>query len=230
MNYAERNTVDSRNQMETNHFVTTVIKDESALRVIFIGNSITRHAPKPEIGWNHDWGMAASKMEYDYVHRVIAGLEKKFGQVSYCIAQVAEWEQNYLKGPELLETYYQEARDFQADLVIVRLGENVKSSMHEEINCRPYFEEMIQFFVSNPEAKVILTDNFWRKEALDNMIYEIAMEKNYVFCQLHDLQDDEKTMALGEYEHKGVSIHPSDHGMECIAGRILKCVPQFENA
>ena len=28
-----------------------------AAKVLFLGNSITRHAPKPEIGWTSDGGM-----------------------------------------------------------------------------------------------------------------------------------------------------------------------------
>lgn len=152
----------------------------------------------------------------------MAGLEERFGEVNYCIAQAAAWERDYPNGREVLEEYYQVAKDFQADVVIIRIGENMKRDMLEEVECKSHFAEMIRFFASNPSAKVIVTDNFWRKEALDNTIQEIAKENGYVFCQLHDLQDDEKTMAIGQFEHHGVSIHPSDYGMECIAKRILE--------
>ena len=221
-NYAEQNNVESKNQLDSSRYVTKVIKEENALKVIFVGNSITLHAPKLEIGWNGNWGMAASKKEYDYVHRVVQGLEERFGQVNYCIAQGAAWERDYPKGQKILKQYYETARDFNADVVIIRIGENIPNSMLQEVDCKPYFEEMIRFFASNPSAKVIVTDNFWRKELLDYIIKEIAEENGYIFCKLHDLQDDERTMAIGQFEHKGVSIHPGDYGMECIAKRILK--------
>ena len=32
-----------------------------------MGNSITRHGPKEEIGWPYDWGMAASAFEHQGV-------------------------------------------------------------------------------------------------------------------------------------------------------------------
>ena len=37
-------------------------------RVLFVGNSITLHGPRPQIGWTNNWGMAASARDKDYVH------------------------------------------------------------------------------------------------------------------------------------------------------------------
>lgn len=221
-NYAERNNVESKNQLDASRYVTKSGQDNNALRVLFFGNSITLHAPKPEIGWNGNWGMAASRKENDYVHRVVQGLEERFGQVNYCIAQGAAWERDYPNGKEILERYFKDAQDFQANVVVIRIGENIPNSTLQEIDCKPYFREAIRFFASNPTAKVVVTDNFWRKEIVDNALQEVAKEEGYLFCQLHDLQDDEKTMAIGQFEHEGVSIHPGDYGMECIAKRILK--------
>ena len=35
-------------------------------RVLFVGNSITLHGPRPQIGWTNNWGMAASARDKDY--------------------------------------------------------------------------------------------------------------------------------------------------------------------
>ena len=46
-------------------------------RVLFVGNSITLHGPRPQIGWTNNWGMAASARDKDYVHL----LQKKIAAV-----------------------------------------------------------------------------------------------------------------------------------------------------
>ena len=71
-------------------------------------------------------------------------------------------------------------------------------------------------------AKIIVTDNFWNIEMLNKIFKEVCDENGYTFCHLSDLERDERTMAKGLFEHKGVAVHPSDFGMECIANRILE--------
>ena len=44
--------------------------------MLIVVNSITRHGPNKEIGWDGDWGMAASCPECDYVHRLFSMLKE----------------------------------------------------------------------------------------------------------------------------------------------------------
>ena len=48
-------------------------------RILFLGNSITRHGPKEAIGWNGNWGMAASSLDKDYVHILLRSLAEITG-------------------------------------------------------------------------------------------------------------------------------------------------------
>ena len=48
-------------------------------KVLFLGNSITRHGPKADIGWTRDWGMAATSEDKDYVHLLGRQLAKVAG-------------------------------------------------------------------------------------------------------------------------------------------------------
>ena len=53
-------------------------------------------------------------------------------------------------------------------------------------------------------------------------LHPLLMENGYTFCKISDLEQDEKTMAIGQFDHRGVSVHPSDYGMKCIADSILE--------
>ena len=220
------NTVSAENQLG-GESLTSRGNAKKGLKVLFVGNSITKHGYKADIGWYGDWGMAASCEENDYVHRTVAMLEERYGEIDFYIAQCALWERNYDRTEEVLNESYSDARDFSADIVVIRIGENMPKGSAPA--CKPQFAEMIKFFASNPNAKVIVTDSFWRNDARDGMIREIAEENGYVFCHLCDLELDESNMAIGLFEHKGVAKHPSDKGMEMIAKRIFESIVSTES-
>lgn len=216
---AQANTVSSCRQVDK---YIDIYENGGAVRVLFIGNSITKHAPAENIGWSGNWGMAASCEDKDYVHRTVAGMREKFGEIDFCVAQLAEWERRYYEGDEVLNQYYTKARDFAADIIIVRIGENINREENKKINCKPYYDSMIKFFAVKENAKIIVTDNFWNIEVLNRIFKEVCDENGYTFCHISDLEQDERTMAKGLFEHEGVAVHPGDYGMECIAKRILE--------
>jgi hypothetical protein len=69
---------------------------------------------------------------------------------------------------------------------------------------------------------IIITDMFWKSEALDKPSEEAAREQGYEFVSISDLGEDDANKAVGLFEqHSGVASHPGDLGMERIASRIL---------
>lgn len=216
---AKANTVSAQGQVDVNKFVS-IFRRGGSKRVLFFGNSITRHEPNADIGWHGDWGMAASSIDKDYVHLVVAELDKKYGKVDYCIAQGAMWEWGYRRTAEVLAEYYTALREFDANIVIIRIGENITAQKHLEVSCKPHFAEAVDFLVGPSAEKVIITDMFWYS-VYNDCLREVCEEKGHTFCHLTDLEEDERTMALGLFEHKGVAGHPGDFGMQCIADRIL---------
>jgi hypothetical protein len=217
---ATANTVKAVGQIDVNKFVT-IFKRGGAKRVMFFGNSITRHEPNPDLGWYGDWGMAASSKEKDYVHLVVAELDKKYGKVDYCIAQGAMWEWGYRNSEEVLKEYYSEVKDFDPHIIIIRIGENVTAAKHLEVSCKPHFATAVDFLVGKSAEKVVITDMFWYS-VYNDCLREVCEEKGYSFCHLTDLEEDERTMAKGLFDHQGVAGHPGDYGMQCIANRILE--------
>ena len=219
----EKNTVKANNQVREEYYAER-FDNGGSINVLFLGNSITRHEPKAEIGWENDWGMAASKRENDYVHVVIKGLEEKFGKVNYCIANCGKWELNYYNDDLLPQ--WKVARDFQADIVIMRLGENIWNAVDKlkEEPLAPHYAKLIDYLASNPKAKVIVTGLFWEGGEIEKAIESVAMEKGYAFVRLTDLSASQENMAIGQFWHEGVSVHPSDLGMQRIAERILAVI------
>lgn len=194
------------------------------LRVLFVGNSIAWHSYRPEIGWHGDWGMAATAPEKDFMHLTVAKLEETHGTVDFALAQLAEWEQKYPDGEGLLEEKYIPARDFRPDLIVVRIGENFPKTLPFDEQFKAYFDRMIEFLKNGGDAKVVVSDSFWKNKERDARIHELAAEKGYTLCEIGDIEDDPRSMALNEYEHRGVRVHPSDYGMACIAERLVASI------
>ena len=214
----KKNTVSAVNQMINSSELSFLGDENAPTKVLIVGNSITRHGPCAEIGWNYDWGMAASALEKDYVHRLFSMLQESGREVFMRIRQASGWERTFLKEDVL--SNYQGERDFQADVVIFRLGENV---LEED---RPFFKEALKKFIDficPTRAKMIFTTCFWKKEIIDEAIELVAKERGDI-CVDCCFALDEKNMALGQFWHGGVEIHPSDAGMEEIAKAIFNVI------
>ena len=220
MEYTElkKNTVSSKGQLEASQFVTFENPAGKGRRIMFAGNSITLHHPKPEIGWHNKWGMAASEKEKDYVHLCMAQIRKIDPDAAFCICQVAEWERNYKNGGEKL-ALYKAAREFEADVVIARFVENCP---HDEFDATVFEKEyakLLDYLGEN--AKKIVTTSFWYHPAND-FLEKYAEKTGAPFVALSDLGEKDEMKALGLFEHSGVAHHPGDFGMKTIAERIME--------
>ena len=220
----DKNTVKGDKQLGQLSKVRFEKEDGAGVRVLFAGNSITRHASKPEIGWEGDWGMAASSMDKDYVHVLENLICQKNPDATFCTCQVSDWEVNFRTGEEQFYKFC-EARDFDADIIVLRLIENCNKDFDGEI-FRTEYEKLVAYLDKNSKAKIIVTTSFWKHPG-DDVLKEIAQEFGYDFVYLGDLGEDSKMRADGLFEHSGVAAHPSDLGMEEIAKRIFSKVINY---
>ena len=230
MSFIEQNTVAATEQVRDVDNMRVVHRGGSK-RILFIGNSITRHGPKPEIGWPHDWGMAASAAEKDYVHQTVAILEKHGVTVDYAFANFSRWEVNYWEDSVLEEC--DALLRFEPDIVVIRIGENIWSravrDKLQEIDLYPHFELMVKSSAKKG-AKIILTDLFWPHEPIDGVICRVAEAGGYPLVHLGDLGEADENKAIGLFEHTGVAAHPGDLGMYRIADRIVTEILKLEKA
>jgi hypothetical protein len=105
-------------------------------RILFVGNSLTLHGPKPVIGWTGNWGMAASAQDRIFVHLLTAAIEAQTGgrlvleQTPIDGTKSAENILNIAHIPERECATYEAARirkqlDWKANIVVWQCGENV---------------------------------------------------------------------------------------------------------
>ena len=156
----QENIVPALAQNSENVFIYN--NENSKLKILFVGNSITKHAPKPSIGWTNDCGMAASSLERDYVHIIIKRIMEQYDKnVSFAIAQVAEYERTFFNCKP--ECSYKEIKDFDADIIITFYGANVTKDYDTMENPPKTFAEAYED--ENSSAIVVA-----RKGYLDNVI------------------------------------------------------------
>lgn len=212
------NDVPAVGQLKGSDCISFETTENADIKLLFLGNSITRHGKAENLGWCGDWGMAASSKENDYVHKIISKFCQKGIKVSVCIANLSDWERT--RNMDLLFTKYLSALRFNADYVIVRLGENAcpDKYLSEFELC---YGELTDLFSRNG-AKIVLTDLFWEYEPFDNFVAELAKARGYAFAEIHDLGNDDEMKAIGKFSHNGVAVHPGDKGMAEIAERIFR--------
>ncbi|MEC5128249.1 SGNH/GDSL hydrolase family protein [Verrucomicrobiales bacterium BCK34] len=196
-------------------------------RVLFLGNSITKHGPKEKIGWSGNWGMAATSEENDFVHLVADALSKKAGTpCETMITNIAGFESKYATYD--LKSVLEEALAFAPDLIILAIGENVPKLDSEEAG-KLFTKRTAEFLkkLKSDDGPVILVRScFWSNEAKDQALREVCDEVGGIFVNIASLGADESNYARSEREipHKGVAAHPGDKGMQSIADAILKAL------
>lgn len=223
MDQIEKNTVSAKNQLDEWKFVRFVNREGKGKRIMFAGNSITVHGVRPELGWHWEFGMAASAEENDYVHVVMNEVKKSDSDAAFCIAQVSRWEVNYAKEnyQEKIELH-KDARDFDADVIIMRAVENCPRDVYEEELFMKSYKALIDY-LNKGNAKIILTTSFWKVPA-DDAIMKVGKERGYPVIYLGDLGERDDMKAIGQFEHAGVANHPNDNGMREIANRIIELI------
>ncbi|GAB3504582.1 hypothetical protein GCM10027341_35120 [Spirosoma knui] len=196
--------------------------------VLIIGNSITRHGLAPY--WWGNWGMAASTAENDFVHVLVGLLRQQNPSLSFSVIQAANWERNH-------ETFALSAYDTafirQPDLVVIRLGENVRDVTNYKtsyLNLLTYIQQKV------PTATVVTTGSFWTNAAKDMVMSEASNEAGVLFIPLSKLDTKENKSNMGavvggedrvehRVDHTGVANHPGDLGMKRIAETIFSRLP-----
>ena len=203
-------------------------------KIVFLGNSITRHAPSEEIGWTGNWGMAASAEEKDYVHLVVQAVTESAGNgipaPAFKVLNIADFERQY--ATYAVEEHLRELIDFKPDLLILAIGENVPDLTTPEAETQFYesVDRLLKAFQRDGNPAIIVRSGFWPSSNKDACLKRAAAGVGATFVDISALAKDEANYARSERQiaHAGVGGHPGDRGMKAIADAIVGAIRELQ--
>ena len=216
----KENTVSAEKQTRERGNVFYYGSEKADKKILIVGNSITYHAPKEDIYWNNSWGMAASRAENDYVH-ILTGKILSQAPANIMVAQLADMEVAINNGSFCVKDYGSE-REFAPDILIYKLGENIKPDINKD-----YLKRCLSDFIGyicKKDCAVVYSTCFWPNRIFDDTVTELSRLENAYLVSLSDMDADPGNKAYGKFAHAGVAAHPGDKGMREIAERIFAAI------
>ncbi len=203
------------------------VKPAAIRRILFLGNSITRHPPKADLDWPGDWGMAASAEEKDYVHLVTRAVAAHTGAApKILVRNIADFERRYADYD--VDGQMKELFAFDADLVVLAIGENVPGlgSEDEKARFKAAVMRILRGVLARRRPLVVVRSSFWADAAKDQVLSQACREVGGLFVDAGPIGRDASNVARSErsFKHDGVAAHPGDKGMQAIAEAIMKAV------
>jgi lysophospholipase L1-like esterase len=224
----------SRNQFQAADPVTLKPNIESFdfSKILFLGNSITLHGPAAEIGWTGNWGMAASAVELDYVHLLTAEISRATSTTPRIrVRNIADFERGYEKFD--IDSSLKADLEFDPDLVIVAIGENVAelSTPEARDGFSLAFSRLLTAIKSRKPKVIVVRSCFGRNPPKDQILRKSSSAVDALFVDISKLADEESNFARSErvIEHAGVAGHPGDKGMRAICDAILEAIQKRSN-
>lgn len=185
--------------------------------ILFLGNSLTLHAPAPDIGWTGNWGMAASAPTKDYAHVLSA----RFPGARQTEINLGSFEASY-------RTFDLGVLDSLLgagpDLIVVELGDNVADVSEYQ----SYYGRLISKVESTTRAQVLCASTWFRKRSIDVAIHDACTSAGGRYVDLSPISVNPANQAGSErpFGDAGVAGHPGDHGMVAVATALYNALIQ----
>lgn len=200
-------------------------------KILFLGNSITNHGPAPF--WEGGaWGMAASSLDKDYVHILTNALAQRVGGTPTILpisfGTRGNFEVNY---PSYDYQLLKAELAFQADVVVVAIGENVPdfNSQQEKDAFLAAFTKLLTVLKNNthPSPTIFVKSTFIVNPIKDDLMRQATTAVGGVWVDQSRLGNDPLNRAYSEplyAKNKVVNTHPGDRGMKAIADSLLEAM------
>lgn len=215
------NVVPAVNQVRRSYETFGANPAQASRRVLFIGNSITRHSPKPSIGWTNDCGMAASSVAKDYVHVCAALLERELPGGAYGLVNVAgSFERSFMTSDWTPERHFAELKEFRPDVVVMFFGANVPKTYDQDPSTASRrfgtAVEALARYLDTGHTRFFISEGFYIRPVLDAEKKSAAERLGATFVVMNDLRRRDDT--------HGKFNHPGDLGMSLIAERFASAI------
>ncbi len=193
-------------------------ESKAGIRILFVGNSISLHAPKPEVGWTNNCGMAASDIDHDYIHVLMAKIRKLDPNAGFSICQVAGLEREY-DNPAALDRY-RSAADYDPDITIMFFGANVPQEKcdgdPEQVKIFADMYRRCRDVMHHDRAAVFHSQGFYIRPVLDEAKKAVCEACGDTWMSLEHINKREDT--------HGMFNHPNDQGMQEIADTFYEAI------
>ncbi|WP_437184962.1 SGNH/GDSL hydrolase family protein [Planctomicrobium sp. SH668] len=201
--------------------------DRPVDRILFLGNSITFHAPLESVSWDGNWGMAASREDLDYVHVLVHKIaEEVDGKPQFKVRNIADFERGFqaFNFAEELKEFW----EFKPQLVVLAIGENVSALDSEDLQegYENAFRNLIQQAKKSGASTIVVRSSFYPDPAKDEAMRRASEAEEVIFLDIQELSKDPLNFGRSErdFKHDGVANHPGDRGMQAIADAIWSTI------
>lgn len=198
-------------------------RGEDEYRVLFIGDSITRHGTnasvKEKLGWGHIAGMAASTESNDYAHRFVDKLKRDRPNLEITHTYHTAGGSGSVK--QRLDAF-DAVQYVDPDLVVIQLGEHEKETDGTEA-LRQNLASLIARINAFPREPVIICIGPWAPTMngasspyngwdgeVDATMRGVCNQEGVPYISVRELAEDSANHGWGE--HPGVRWHPNDAG------------------
>lgn len=206
-----------------------ISQDAETVEFLFLGNSLTYTGVPEEEPDKTRRGLTSTKIENDYVHRLVSMYAEKHNvNVKFSAVNIANFERGFAEkdfskdAADSLSLRY--AHVEHPDFVIFQIGENVRQediSKHGAL----FFERYCALADGFGEARKVVCLPFWPNKEKINAITEVALATDSMICDLSHLgsglDSDNFASSHKKYRQPGVGAHPGDTGMDRIAKNIF---------
>ncbi|MFA5206748.1 MAG: SGNH/GDSL hydrolase family protein [Lentisphaeria bacterium] len=191
-------------------------------QLLVVGDSISRHGPAEYLGWQGDWGMAATCAANDFAHRLQARLAAGQGKP---VALRVEAVGGGTVAGKLAAA--KELAALRADLMVIQLGENDREP--EDLFRNHYAALVALLRGANPGAHLVCT-GVWSppdgRSARNDTIRAVCRQYGLPFADITAVCADPRNYGgvSGRWSHPGVCWHPGDGGMAGYAEAIFNAL------